>query len=346
MTLFHRSSCRAGQVHSSAFGCLIAALCLSTAGAAAQTAVSGPEMAAVSQTPGVDRGNRAAVNVVEVTSTGMNFDAPDEIPSGWTTFRYHNATGMTHFAQLERLPNGIGVADQQLEVAPVFQRGMDLLNGGRFDDALAAFGQLPAWFFEVVFTGGPGLTAPGHTSETTVYLEPGTYLLECYMKTNGIFHSFDPSGDTYGMVREITVAEARSRAREPEPTLELAISSGNGIRVDQDIRPGKHTIAVHFEDQVVHGHFLGHDVHLVRLQDDTDMAALATWMDWTQPTGLEVPAPAEFLGGVSDMPAGSTGYMSVVLTPGRYAWIAEVPDPAGKDMLKTFTVPSGNHTGH
>jgi hypothetical protein len=28
----------------------------------------------------------------------------------------------------------------------------------------------------------------------------------------------------------------------------------------------------------------------------------------------------------------------VELTPGRYAWIAEVPDPAAKGMLRTFTV--------
>ncbi len=348
MATHHSSLRRADRMRSPALGCLFAALCLSTAGGAAQAALApDPSIAAVAQASAAARpGNRANVNVVEVTSTGMNFQAPDEIPSGWTTFRYNNATGMTHFAQLELLPDGIGVADQQLEVAPVFQQGMDLLNAGRFEDALAAFGQLPAWFFEVVFIGGPGMTAPGRTSETTVFLEPGTYLLECYVKMNGVFHSFNPSGDTYGMVREITVTDARSPAREPKPTLDLTISGEHGIQVDLDIRPGKHTVAVHFDDQIVHGHFLGHDVHLVRLQDDTDMAALATWMDWTQPTGLEGPAPAEFLGGVNDMPAGSTGYMSVVLTPGRYAWIAEVPDPAGKNMLKTFTVPSNRHAGH
>lgn len=38
------------------------------------------------------------------------------------------------------------------------------------------------------------------------------------------------------------------------------------------------------------------------------------------------------------MPAGSTAYLTVHLTPGHYAWIAEVPDPAAKGMLKTFTV--------
>jgi hypothetical protein len=69
------------------------------------------------------------------------------------------------------------------------------------------------------------------------------------------------------------------------------------------------------------------------------MAELGAWMNWTLPDGLETPAPAEFLGGVNDMPAGATGYMNVVVKPGRYAWIAEVPDPAGMGMLQTFEVP-------
>lgn len=339
MQTSHPSLPRAHRMRAPALGCLFAALCLPTAPVAAQTATPGVAITAAAQAPAVVRTSRGDVNVVDVVSTGMNFQAPHEIPSGWTTFRYHNATGMTHFAQLELLPAGIGVADQQLEVAPVFQQGMDLLNAGLFNEALAAFGTLPAWFFQVVFTGGPGLTAPGHTSETTVYLEPGTYLLECYMKMDGVFHSFDSDGDGEVMVREIVVTAERSPTREPVPTLELAISSAHGIEVDTDIRPGRHTVAVHFRDQTVHEHFLGHDVHLVRLRDDTDMAALATWMNWTGPTGLEAPAPAEFLGGIGDMPAGSTGYINVLLTPGRYAWIAEVPDPAGKNMLKTFTVP-------
>lgn len=35
-----------------------------------------------------------------------------------------------------------------------------------------------------------------------------------------------------------------------------------------------------------------------------------------------------------------TAYPTVLLEPGRCVWVAEVPDFAGKGMLKTFTVPS------
>ena len=76
-------------------------------------------------------------NVVEVTARGLDLEGPDEIPSGWTTFQLNNASGMAHFAVLERMPEGIGIEAQQEAVAPVFQEGMDLLNAGEVDAAVA-----------------------------------------------------------------------------------------------------------------------------------------------------------------------------------------------------------------
>jgi hypothetical protein len=278
------------------------------------------------------------LNVVEVTARGLEFEAPDEIPSGWATFRLNNESGMIHFAVLQRLPEGIALKDQQEQIAPVFQEGMDLLNAGESDAALEKFGELPEWFGQIVFKSGPGLISAGQTAETFVYLEPGTYLLECYVKTNGIFHSYNSSPSAYGMVHELTVTEESSGAPEPRATLTITLSSERGIEIEEEPTPGKHIVAVHFEDQKVHENFLGHDVHVVRLENDTDIEDLAIWMDWSQPTGLQTPAPAEFLGGTQEMPAGETAYFTVHLEPGRYAWIAEVTSPAEKGMLKTFTV--------
>jgi hypothetical protein len=285
------------------------------------------------------------LNVVDVTARGLEFEAPDEILSGWTTFRFNNESGMIHFALLQRLPEGIALKDQQEQVVPVFQKGMDLLNAGESDAAMEKFGELPEWSSQVVYMSGPGLTSAGQTAETSVYLEPGTYLLECYVKTNGVFHSYNPSPSAYGMVHELTVTEESSSAPEPRATLTITLSSERGIEVEGDPTPGEHTVAVHFEDQQIHENFVGHDVHLVRLENDTDIEELAIWMDWTQPTGLETPAPAEFLGGTQEMPAGSQAFFTVRLEPGRYAWIAEVTNPAEKGMLKIFTVPPGGGSG-
>lgn len=279
----------------------------------------------------------SAANVMEVTAVDQTFQAPDSVQAGWITFRFRNTSGMTHFAVVERLPEGIGIDEQQRQAAPVFQQGMDLLNAGKLDEAMAKFGELPEWFGKIQFLGGPGFLGPGHTEETTVHLDPGTYLLECYVKTAGVFHSYNPDTSQYGMVHEFQVVGS-SDAPEPEADVHLTISSDQGIRMQGDVTPGRHTFGVHFQDQKRYENFVGHDAHLVKLAADTDVNKLAAWMDWTQPDGLEVPAPAEFLGGVNEMPAGSTGYLTVSLEPGHYAWISEIPKPMERGMLKTFTV--------
>jgi hypothetical protein len=292
---------------------------------------------------------RIGPNVLEITAKHHSLEGPGEVASGWTTIRLNNASGLVHFAVLERLPidsngNQITVEDTQREVAPVFQNFMDSFNGVPLSAPDAGFA-LPPWFGDIVFLGGPGFIAPGRTAETTVYLEPGTYMLECYVKTNGRFHSFNPDFDPanpdpadYGMVMELTVTEKVARAKEPKATIEITVSSTSGIEVADDIRPGKHTVGVFFAEQILYEHFLGHDVHLARLDADTDLFALSEYMNWTLPEGLETPAPVAFLGGTHEMPAGRTAYFDVLLTPGTYVWIAEVPFALERNMLKTFTV--------
>ena len=280
----------------------------------------------------------APPGLVEVTIEGMNFIMPGEIPSGWTTFRTTNRSAMIHLGVVERMPDGYGVREQQEQVAPVFQDGMNLLIDGDVDGAMAKFGELPEWFGRIVFTGGPGLLSPGQATEASVYLEPGTYVLECYVKTDGVFHSYNPDPAMYGMIHQFTVTTEPSGAPEPKSTLEITISGETGIAVTGDPAAGEQTVAVHFQDQKLHEHFLGHDVHLVRLTPETDMEELVAWMDWSRPAGLQTPPPAEFLGGTNEMPAGSTAYFTVALEPGDYAWIAEVPGADRKGMLQRFTV--------
>ncbi len=274
----------------------------------------------------------------DVVARGLEFDAPAATRPGWNTVRFRNEAGMVHFALIERLPDGIGLRQQQDEVAPVFQQGMDLLAAGDADAAQAAFGGLPAWFSEVIFLGGPGLTGPGGFAAVTMYLQPGNYLLECYVKTAGVFHSYNPDPGGDGMVRAFTVAGDEVSAPEPSPNLTISISGDRGFEISGDAVTGDNTIRISFDDQQLYGNFVGHDLHLVRLEADTELPQLERWMDWTRVDGLQTPAPARFIGGVNEMPAGSVAYLHVSLDPGRYAWIAEVPDPAGKGMMRVFDV--------
>jgi hypothetical protein len=284
-------------------------------------------------------------NEMDIFVHTLAFEAPDSTAAGWTTLRFHNESAMTHFAVVERLPEGVGVEEHQAFVAPVFQAGMDLLNAGRSEAAMAKFGELPEWFGKVVFMGGPGLTGPGRISQTTIRLEPGIYLLECYVKTAGVFHSYNADPGTFGMVHQFTVTAPPSPAPEPIADLDLSLSMAGGIEMEGEPRLGTQTVGVHFVDQAAHENFVGHDVHLVRLSEHTDMNALVAWMDWRQKTGLQTPAPATFLGGINEMPAGNTGYVTVTLEPGRYAWIAEVPNADASGFLKLFSLPADGGGG-
>lgn len=282
-------------------------------------------------------------NLVEVTSTHMNFIMPDELLSGWNTFRYSNESHNVHFFILEKFPVYEGeqknIEHWRTKIAPVFQDAMDLINEGKVGEGFAEFARLPVWFPQVIFTGGVGLVSPGETAQTTIQLDPGVYVMECYVKTNGRFHAVD------GMVTQFTVKEESSSATPPKKTtLNMTLSSDKGIEIDGKLRPGMHTIAVHFKDQEVYGNGVGHDVNLVKLEDDVSLEALESWMNWVDPNGMEtstVPSSVTFLGGVQEMPAGNTAYITTVLKPGRYAMISEVPDASSKGLLKTFTIPSG-----
>jgi uncharacterized cupredoxin-like copper-binding protein len=272
----------------------------------------------------------------------MNFIAPDTIPSGWITFRFTNKSDMVHFAVLEKMPEGKTIKDSHEEVAPVFQNIMDNINGKQLSTPDAGM-DLPEWFSKIVFSSGVGLISPAQVGETTVHIEPGTYLIECYVKSNGIFHSFNPDPEVYGMLHQFNATATPSSGVAPVPTVDVNISTEKGIEILKAPEAGHQTIAVHFLDQKVYGNFLGHDVHLFRLLDSTDVAQVASWIDWTQPKGLETPAPAaQFIGGTHEMAPGSTGYFHVTLTHGDYAFIAEVPDPASVGMLKQFSIEVGN----
>jgi len=287
---------------------------------------------------GAAEGGASTRNLLELRAVGMRFEGPHEIPSGWVTIRLDNLSGMEHFALIDRLPPGVTVEMMASEVAVPFQRGMDLINAGEPEAAGEAFGALPEWMGDIVYMGGPGLLSAGKSADATVYLEPGRYMIECYIKTNGIFHTTGPQPGQPGMVHELVVTDKPGGAAEPDANVTLAISTAGFEIVAGEFRPGRNTIRANFRDQHIYPNFVGHDAHVIRVDEDTDLEAVAAWMDWRDPKGFETPAPAVFLGGVNDMPAGTTTYFSVDLEPGDYAFVAEVPAPHEHGLLLRFAV--------
>lgn len=159
-------------------------------------------------------------------------------------------------------------------------------------------------------------------------LDPGTYVMECYVKApDGTFHA------SLGMARSILVRREPSRGSPPTADVDVTLSNDE-IAGPEAVTPGEHTVAVHYQEHPQGG--LGNDLHLVRLGQETSLEEIASWMDWMEVGGLRAPAPAEFLGGAQEMPVGYTAYFTVDVEPGRYAWISESPAEGG--MVRVVTV--------
>lgn len=274
-------------------------------------------------------------NTIDIVTRSMEFQSVDTITSGWNTFKYENLSNETHFFLLDKYPEGKTVDNAITDIAPVFEEGMDLINEGKAEEGFAAFGKLPEWFGEIVFSGGSGLIAPKHTAITTLKLEPGYYIMECYVKMpNGKFHTL------MGMAKPLVVTEEDSGNTPPEATVNITLSGEEGISYDGTITKGKQIFSVFVKDQKPHENFIWHDLNLVKLNTNASEEALEAWMDWSDPKGLITPVPngITFLGGVNDMPAGRTGYFYVDLKPGKYAFISEVPNTKAKGLFKHFEI--------
>lgn len=272
---------------------------------------------------------------IEIVTVDMDFQMPDTIPSGFNKFVYKNLSPQTHFFLIDKYPEGKTAEDAEKVIGPIFNKGIKLIMDGKSEEGFKEFSNLPEWFHEVKFLGGSGLISPNKTAETTLYLEPGNYLFECYVKMpNGMVHM------SMGMLKNVVVSEKKSGVEEPEADIDIEISSSEGIVFTDTISAGKHTFSVYFKDQKVHENFVGHDVNIVKLEENANLDELEIWMNWAEPKGLIEPAPENivFLGGVNDMPTGSKAYFTATLEEGNYALISEVPNASTKNMFKKFVV--------
>jgi hypothetical protein len=240
-----------------------------------------------------------------------------------------------HLFALLSLPTGKTIGDLQAAVYAPFDTIRSQLHEGAIDSTtnrkrlkkLAP--SIPEWYTDKTdLMGGVGLTAPGRTARTTLNLEPGTYVMECYAKTaDRRIHALR------GMIRSLIVKRDSTGASPPTPDLTVTLSKLQ-VQADSVVSPGTSNVAVRFAKKQkggIHGHRRQH-LYLARLDQQTSPQDLAQWME----PGPVMPAPVTFLGGVGDMPTGRTAYVQVDLTPGRYAWVLGNPPEQG--AVRPFTV--------
>ncbi len=309
-----------------------AALALAAALAGAPTDAEAQSTApAAAQAEAAPPGSADNPHVVEVEAEDYAFRIPAEINSGWTTFRFANQGEEHHFLFITQLPVDVGYDAFVEQIVMPFNDVWYDLRDGRMtaDEAMPALSEeLPEWYWGVDFMGGVGFLAPGASAEATVYLEPGQYVVECYMRTpDGEIHSME------GMLDPLTVTAEPSEGSPPPAALQIVLSE-EGMALDGLPQPGLNTFEVHWADHP-EGTF-GHDVQVLRVDNETTVDDVLHWMNFLNLEALTEPAPGSFVGGITPMPAGSTAYFAAELEPGRYILASQYTSHLG--VLTEFTV--------
>ncbi|GAA4324790.1 hypothetical protein GCM10023115_41480 [Pontixanthobacter gangjinensis] len=274
-------------------------------------------------------------NIVEVITNEMDFQMPSLIKSGWTTFKYNNKSSETHFFIFEKMPEGITIENYNNELVPPFKAAFNHLINDEVEKAMKEFEKIPAWWNDVKLGGGVGLISPKTVAESTIYMHPGTYVMECYVRMpNGMPHAF------YGMLKEIEVTKEKNNNEAPSFDHEISISSEEGITFQDSIMAGNYQLAINFKDQKQYETLLGHDVNLVRLDNISKLDTLGKWINAANIKAFRTPVPEglRFLGGVEDLEAGEKGFFKTQLKQGTYVLISEIPNAIDRKMYKTFKV--------
>lgn len=245
-----------------------------------------------------------APNLVTVTAREFAFGAPATIPAGLTTIRLVNEGKEMHHVQLIRVGEGHTAAE--------------LMEASRTE------GPPPSW---VTFVGGPNAHAPGTPSDATMVLEPGEYVLVCFIPSpDGVPHM------AKGMMKPLTVVPASPNAAAPTADVTMTLRD-YGFDVAPEITAGKRTI------EVVNAAEQSHEVFVARLEPGKTPQDLLAWIQSQQG-----PPPALPMGGTTAMSKGERNQITADFTPGEYVLLCFVPDAGdgrphvAHGMVRQFTV--------
>lgn len=231
--------------------------------------------------------------IVDVKALDYAFAMPEEIPSGWVTFRMKNMGKEEHIAFIAPAPDSMNFEQTKAKVREAIELGQDR-----------------DWHFSNLSPGPfaqTGLVSPGQTAETTVKLNPGNYFMLCDVKTaENVIH------DLKGMVTAFHVTDKPGRSEKPKADIEIKLSKW-AISTSDPIGAGAHTFAVHAKDGPVY-------VEMARLKNDQTVWDVVDWFHLFQGG----PSPFEFIGGVRE-----TNIFRATLTPGRYALVSPRSGVAG-----------------
>ncbi|MBC7897369.1 MAG: hypothetical protein H7066_18270 [Cytophagaceae bacterium] len=232
----------------------------------------------------------ATPNVVTVIANDFAYTAPDTIPSGMTTFRLVNQGQQIHHVTIQRVGEGKTFAD--------YSEAMKALKPGA---------PLPTWITE---EGGPNPPAPNDTTSVTQEMQPGTYVLICFVDTPDRVPHF-----AKGMVRPLIVTPS-STASAPAPTEDVkVVMKEYAWEITPALTAGRHTLKVENAGAQAHEFFI------VKLHEGKTPEDMGKWA-----ATYQGPPPGTAMGGLTGMRPGGVSWVDVNLTPGNYMMICFVPD--------------------
>lgn len=243
--------------------------------------------------------------VVEFDAAEFSFTGPDRLPAGMVTMRMNNHGQEPHHGQLLRLHDGVS-----------FEEFVATLQRGEQEAQLL-----------VSIDGGPGLTDPHGSAEVSLELQPGTYVLACFVPgADGLPHL------AKGMLKPIQVVPGPGGWHEPQVAANFT-ARDFGFDMPDELPGGRATY------RVTNVGPQPHEVGIIKLAPGASVAdALAFYR---APAGQP---PFQSIGGINGLGAGKSGFMTLDLQPGAYAAVCLIPDPSSGmshvdlGMIKRFTV--------
>jgi plastocyanin len=233
---------------------------------------------------------RASAHTMIVTSSEFSFRAPDTIASGVVTVRLVNRGKEGHQVTFARLDDSSSLT-----------RVMRTL----VDDKKHTTG--------VHWVGGVENALPNATSEATLLLRPGRYVIVCaYEGDDGHAHV------SHGMLRALVVA---GNAESADTLLPTASSIARLTNYAIDFSP-----SLHAERQLVRVENRGaqsHHLIVGRIVGNATAAEIDKW------DGKSQPAPLEDIGqGGAILEPGQAEVIALTLSPGRYMFACILSDSA------------------
>ena len=245
-------------------------------------------------------------DVVTFSAWEHRFDGPAQLPAGQATIRLKNRGKQPHQLQFLKLEEGRTAAD--------------------FAAALKSGSQsLPTWAKHM---GGPNSVDAGHSSEATLYLEPGSYVIICGMP--GKQHRTHAE---LGMQKALRVMDTKASPAEFAGNFHMAMFDYEYVVV-QPLRRGRHTF------YVINRGSLNHQASVIRLHSGASAEDVLTALEQDNPSRV----PGTLIGGMSGLEPGRDGSFTAELTPGRYAIMCLFSNAhaseshAAKGMVMNFTI--------